>query len=313
MVVDEIRFDGRVAIVTGAGNGIGRAHALALAKRGASVVVNDLGGQVDGTGSSRASADAVVEEIRSAGGVAVASYESVATPQGGEAIVRTALNKFGKLDILINNAGILRQRRFTEGTVGELELTLATHVHGAVYVTQPAYAAMRAENYGRIVFTTSTAGLYGLPGLSFYGAAKGAVIGLMNAVAIEGREYGIMSNAISPGALTRMATSDAVPDEEFRSVLEAMAKLQTAMSPEFVTPLALFLVSEQCNVTRSIYSAIAGRFARNFIGSAKGWQGSIQEPSTPEDVARNWDIINELNGFIMPDDGNGELRFVLEN
>lgn len=311
MIKGDINFDGRVAIVTGAGNGIGRAHAVALAARGAAVVVNDLGGQLDGTGRSHNAADAVVDEIRSAGGVALASYDSVATPQGGQAIVRTALDAFGKLDILINNAGIMRQKRLTDGTPDDLELILSTHLKGSVYVTQPAYEAMREAKYGRILFTTSTAGLYGLPGLSFYGAAKGGVIGLMNAVAIEGREHGILSNALSPGALTRMASADAVPDEDFAPILEAMAGLQAAMAPEFVTPLALYLVSEQCNVTRSIYSAIAGRFSRNFIASAQGWQGSFLKPSTPEDIVANWDAINKLDDFMIPDNGNAQLASIV--
>jgi NAD(P)-dependent dehydrogenase (short-subunit alcohol dehydrogenase family) len=208
--MSEIRFDGRVAIVTGAGGGLGRAHALLLASRGAKVVVNDLGGTREGTGAGTAMADKVVDEIKAAGGEAVANYDGVDTAAGGESIVKTAVDAFGKVDILINNAGILRDRAFHNLTEEDWEKVLAVHLKGAYCVTQPAFRVMRQNSYGRIVFTTSAAGLYGNFGQTNYGAAKLALVGLMNTLKIEGQKYNIFANTIAPLAISRL-TEDIFP------------------------------------------------------------------------------------------------------
>jgi NAD(P)-dependent dehydrogenase (short-subunit alcohol dehydrogenase family) len=198
--MDDIRFDGRVAIVTGAGAGLGKTYAVALAERGAKVVVNDLGGARDGSGGGTSAADAVVEEIRKAGGEAVANYDSVATKQGGENIVKTAVDAFGKVDILINNAGILRDKSFAKLEEAEWDLVLSVHLKGAFCVTQPAFRVMKDNNYGRIVNTASGAGLYGNFGQSNYCSAKMGLVGLMNNVCLEGGKYNITCNTIAPVA-----------------------------------------------------------------------------------------------------------------
>src|ERR1700722_11628661 len=202
--MSDTRFDSRVAIVTGAGNGLGRDYALNLARRGASVVVNDLGGGPLGGGASHEVADAVVDQIRASGGSAVASYDSVSSQSGGRAIAQTALEAFGRIDILINNAGIVRTGLFANLKSADLDAMLATHLYGAVYVTQPCFDVMKQNRYGRIVFTSSGAASFGVSGFSAYSAAKAALIGLMNVVAIEGAPHGILSNALLPGALGRM-------------------------------------------------------------------------------------------------------------
>ncbi|MFH1514692.1 MAG: SDR family NAD(P)-dependent oxidoreductase, partial [bacterium] len=200
----DIRFDGRVAIVTGAGAGLGRTYALTLAARGAKVVVNDLGGARDGSGSSTSAADTVVKEIKKGGGKAVANYDSVATVEGGENIVKTAVDNFGKVDIVINNAGILRDKSFVKMTEDEWDIVLAVHLKGAYCVTQPAFRLMKENGYGRIINTTSGAGLYGNFGQSNYCSAKMGVVGLMNNIAIEGAKYNIKCNTIAPIAASRL-------------------------------------------------------------------------------------------------------------
>jgi len=200
----DIRFDGRVAVITGAGGGLGRMYALELARRGAKVVVNDLGGKSDGTGKSTSMADQVVDEIRAAGGEAAPNYDSVATPEGGESIIRTAVDTFGKVDIVVNNAGILRDRSFVKLSPEELGLVIDVHLKGAFYVSKPAFRLMKDQRYGRLVFTSSAAGLLGNFGQSNYGAAKMGLVGLMHVLAVEGAKYDIRCNAIAPTARTRI-------------------------------------------------------------------------------------------------------------
>ena len=200
----DIRFDGRVAVITGAGGGLGRTYALELARRGAKVVVNDLGGKSDGTGKSTSMADQVVDEIRAAGGEAAPNYDSVATPEGGESIIRTAVDTFGKVDIVVNNAGILRDRSFVKLSPEELGLVIDVHLKGAFYVSKPAFRLMKDQRYGRLVFTSSAAGLLGNFGQSNYGAAKMGLVGLMHVLAVEGAKYDIRCNAIAPTARTRI-------------------------------------------------------------------------------------------------------------
>jgi NAD(P)-dependent dehydrogenase (short-subunit alcohol dehydrogenase family) len=270
----EITFDGRVAIVTGAGGGLGRTYALEMARRGAKVVVNDLGGSVDGTGGEHTAAQKVVDEIKATGGEAVPSYDSVSSPEGGENIVKTAVDAFGKVDVVINNAGILRDKSFAKLTWEDLDAVLDVHLKGAFYVSQPAFKAMKENGYGRFVFTASNAGVFGNFGQTNYGAAKMGLVGLSNIIAIEGEKAGIKSNVICPVAATRMT-------------MELLGDFASQLEPELVTPLVTFLASEACDVTHEIFSAAGGRYARVFVGLAPGWYGGKGHVPTAEDVLDN--------------------------
>ncbi|HMK33671.1 MAG TPA: SDR family NAD(P)-dependent oxidoreductase [Desulfomonilaceae bacterium] len=282
-----IRFDDRVAIVTGAGAGLGRAYALELAKRGAKVVVNDLGGARDGTGGSSNPADRVVQEILSAGGQAVASYDSVATPRGGEAIVGKAIEAFGRLDILINNAGILRDKTLAKMEPAEWDAIMAVHLNGAYNVSRPAFLKMRENRYGRIVVTTSAAGLYGNFGQTNYSAAKLALVGFMNTLKLEGQKHDIKVNAVAPIAATRL-TEDILPPD-----------LMDKLKPEFVAPLVVYLCSEQCPVTGAVYNAGMGCFSRVAVMTGPGAVvGDGTVVPTPEDVASNMKDIASLHGAV---------------
>ena len=281
----DIRFDGRVAIVTGAGAGLGRTYALALAARGAKVVVNDLGGSRDGTGASTGAADVVVDEIKKAGGEAVANYDSVATRDGGENIVKTAVNAFGKVDIVINNAGILRDKSFVKMDESEWDIVLGVHLKGAFCVTQPAFKIMRENGYGRIVNTTSGAGLYGNFGQGNYCSAKMGLVGLMNNLAIEGAKYNIKCNTIAPIAASRL-TEDVMPPDLFK-------KLQ----PELITPLVLYLASEANTETKKIFNCAAGWFSRAEVICAPGAViGDGKREIAPEEIQQNWEKIMSMEG-----------------
>jgi NAD(P)-dependent dehydrogenase (short-subunit alcohol dehydrogenase family) len=296
--VSEISFDGRVAIVTGAGGGLGRTYALELARRGAQVVVNDLGGSVNGTGGDDAAAQKVVDEIVATGGEAVPSYASVSTPEGGESIVATAVEAFGKVDIVINNAGILRDKSFAKLTWDDLDAVLNVHLKGAFYVSQPAFKIMKENGYGRLIFTASNAGVFGNFGQSNYGAAKMGLMGLSNVLAVEGAKSGILSNVVCPMASTRMT------EELFG---EAMA----AMRPELVAPLVMFLASEACTLTHETFSAAGGRYARIFVGLGQGWYAGKGVVPTAEDVLHNLDAIENQAGYIVPESISDELNTVL--
>jgi NAD(P)-dependent dehydrogenase (short-subunit alcohol dehydrogenase family)/acyl dehydratase/putative sterol carrier protein len=295
-----IRFDDRVAIVTGAGGGLGRVYALELAKRGAKVIVNDLGGARDGTGEGSARpADAVVRVIVEAGGEAVANYDSVATLEGGRAIVKTALDHFGKVDILINNAGILRDESFTKMTPELWGGVLAVHLQGAYHVTAPAFRAMRENGYGRIVMTTSAAGLFGNFGQTNYSAAKMGLIGLMNTLKLEGAKYDIKVNTVAPLAATRL-TEDVMPPDFFDK-----------LKPELVAPLVLYLCAEQCPATGRIYNAAAGYYGRAAIVSGPGaWVNDGRVP-TPETIAAQWNKITSIEGAKEYSNANAFLADVL--
>ena len=305
----QISFDGRVAIVTGAGAGLGRIYALALARRGAKVVVNDLGGARDGSGAGSTSpAEKVVAEIRDFGGEAVANYDNVATPEGGENIVKTALDTFGAVDILINNAGILRDKSFLKMEPDNWQAVLSVHLHGAYHVTRPAMAAMKEKGYGRIVMTTSGAGLYGNFGQTNYSAAKMGLVGLMNTLKLEGRKYNIKVNTLAPIAASRL-TEDVMPPELFEK-----------SKPEFVSPLVMYLASEACQESGGIFNAGMGYFNRAAIHTGHGVRlGDLDNPPTPEMIRENMDAINSLEGaaemadanaaifaLISPSSGNGE-------
>jgi NAD(P)-dependent dehydrogenase (short-subunit alcohol dehydrogenase family)/putative sterol carrier protein len=269
-----IRFDGRVAIVTGAGAGLGKTYAIELARRGAKVVVNDLGGARDGSGEGSSSpADAVVAEIKALGGEAVANYDSVSTPEGGEAIVKTAIDAFGRVDILINNAGILRDRTLTKMEPAEWDAVLSVHFDGAYNVTRPAFLKMREQGYGRIILTTSATGLYGNFGQTNYGAAKLGLVGFMNTLKLEGEKHNIKVNTIAPVAATRLTDELLPPD------------LKEKLKPEFVTPMVIYLCSEQCPVTGAIYNAGMGYYSRAAMVTAPAVApATAGKVPTPEQV-----------------------------
>ncbi len=293
----DLGFDGKVAIITGAGGGLGRSHAIELARRGALIVANDLGGSVDGTGSGTTAAQAVVDEITAAGGDAVASYDSVATPDGGEAIVQTALDRFGRVDIVINNAGILRDASFKNMGPDNVNPVLDVHLRGAFNVTQPAWEHMRAQNYGRIVNTSSGAGVFGNFGQSNYGAAKMGLVGLTRVLAVEGAKNNIKVNAIAPVAKTRMTE-------------DLLGPIADKLLPEFVTPLVVFLAHEDCPVTGELYTLGGGRVARVFLGVTRG----IFDPRlTAEAVRDRFDEIRDEQGYEVPATMNDELRIALKS
>ncbi|HVW82261.1 MAG TPA: SDR family NAD(P)-dependent oxidoreductase [Mycobacteriales bacterium] len=294
----EITFDGRVAIVTGAGGGLGRTYALEMARRGAKVVVNDLGGSVDGTGGDDTAAQKVVDEIKSAGGEAVPSYDSVSTPEGGENIVKTAVDAFGKVDVVINNAGILRDKSFAKLEWPDLDAVLDVHLKGAFYVSQPAFKVMKENGYGRFVFTSSNAGVFGNFGQANYAAAKMGLVGLSNVLAIEGAKAGIKSNVVCPVAATRMT-------------MELLGDAASALQAESVTPLVTFLASEACDLTHETFSAAGGRYARVFIGLAQGWYGGKGHVPTAEDVLDNLEQIEKQDGYIVPTSIQDELGALL--
>jgi len=294
---DQIRFDGQVAVVTGAGAGLGRVYALELAQRGARVVINDLGGARDGSGTGSASpADQVVAEIKALGGEAVANYDNVATPQGGANIIKTAVDAFGKVDILINNAGILRDKSFLKMEPENWHAVLDVHLNGAYHVTRPAMEAMKGNGYGRIVMTSSAAGLYGNFGQTNYAAAKMGLVGLMNTLKIEGKKYDIKVNTIAPIAASRL-TEDVMPPDLFQK-----------SKPEFVAPVVMYLCSAQCEETGGIFNTGMGYFNRAAILTGPGAQiGDADNIPTPEAIHANWDRINTMDGAKEMADANEGL------
>ena len=285
--MSEHRFDGRVAVVTGAGRGIGRAYALLLAERGAAVVVNDLGASIEGTGADQGPAHEVVAAIIAAGGAAIADGHDVSDAAGAQAMVDTAVDVYGRLDALINNAGIIRWAAFPDVSPEDFDAHLAVHLRGSFLVTRAAWPHLVDSGQGRVVMTTS-AGILGLPHNASYAAAKGGVLGLTRSLATRGAKYGLKVNAIAPAANTRMA--DGGP---------------TALDPALVAPLAAYLAHEDCPVTGEVYTAGAGRFARLFLASTPGWvaggEGDDTGP-TLEGVAAHWEAINAEEGYTVPAD-----------
>jgi NAD(P)-dependent dehydrogenase (short-subunit alcohol dehydrogenase family) len=296
---DMLRYDGRVAVVTGGGNGLGRAHAMLLASRGAKVVVNDLGGAVDGSGSSATAAERVVAEIVEAGGEAVADRNSVSTVEGGQAIIKTALDAFGRVDIVVNNAGILRDKSFKNMSPEFLDPVLDVHLKGAFWVTQAAWELMREQKYGRIVNTSSAAGIFGNFGQTNYGAAKMGIVGFTNVLKQEGQKYNIKANVLAPGAKTRMT----------EELMGPMAS-QFRMEPELVSPIVAYLCHESCKVNGEIYSAAAGRVGRIFIGATKG----VFNPDsmTIEYIRDHFDEIRDTEGYIIPGSAMEEMGLLMK-
>jgi NAD(P)-dependent dehydrogenase (short-subunit alcohol dehydrogenase family) len=275
-----INFNGKVAIVTGAGAGLGKSHALELARRGAKVVVNDLGGSVDGSGGSSDAANKVVAEIKALGGEAIANGASVADRKGAESIVADALKAFGRLDILINNAGILRDKTFKKMELDDFELVLKVHLVGSMYCTKAAWQVMLDQNYGRIVMTTSSSGLYGNFGQSNYGAAKLGLVGFMNTLKLEGAKNNVKINTIAPVAATRMTENLGIPEEFF-----------ARLKPELVTPAVVYLCSDDAP-TGTIVEAGAGYYAKVQIAEAQGVK--LGDKVTVEDIAANWSKITDM-------------------
>ena len=292
-----IRFDGRVAIVTGAGAGLGRSHALELARRGAKVVVNDFGGGVDGSGGSSGPAEAVVAEIKMLGGDAIAHGADATNKDQVENMIARAIESWGRVDILINNAGILRDSSFAKMELSDFSKVMDVHLMGAVNCTKAVWNHMRGANYGRVLMTTSSSGLYGNFGQSNYGAAKMAVIGLMNTLQIEGEKNDIRVNALGPGAATRM-TEDLLP----KPIVELM-------TPQSVTPAAMFLVSEDAP-KRTILNATAGGFSRTFIHETEGIHLPEGEQSA-EAIASNFATISDETGQSAYTNGGEQvMKFV---
>ncbi len=283
-----IEFKDRVAIVTGAGRGLGAEHARLLASRGAAVVVNDPGGGVDGTDDGSRPADEVAAGIVATGGIAVADHHSVADPAGGEAIVAAALEAFGKVDILVNNAGILRDRAFHNLEIDDIHAVLDVHLRGAFYVTQPAVRVMREHGYGRIVLTSSASGVLGNFGQSNYGAAKMALVGLMNVLKLEGAKYDIKVNTIAPIAGTRMTR-------------QLLGELADRFDPGLVAPAVAYLCSEECQLSGDLWSVGGGTISRFFIGLTDGYCKLPEAGGalTVEDVAANLEAIRDETGYLV--------------
>lgn len=294
----DLGFDGKVAIITGAGGGLGRSHALELAKRGALIVVNDLGGSMDGTGQDASAAQKVVDEITAAGGEAVANHDSVATPEGGESIVHSAIDAFGRVDIVINNAGILRDKSFHNMTPDLVDPVLDVHLRGAFNVTRPAYVHMREQKYGRILSTASAAGIFGNFGQTNYGAAKMGLVGFTRVLAVEGAKNNIKANAIAPVAKSRMTE-------------DLMGDLVDRFGPEYVSPLVAWLVHEDVPVSGEVYSVGAGHVARVFIGVTEGYTNTGD--LSAEDIRDHFDAIRDEDGYSVPANLTEELMKTLSS
>ena len=290
-----IDFTGQVVIVTGAGRGLGRLYAIELARRGAAVVVNDLGGSMHGDGADESVADGVVEEIERTGGVAVASHDSVDSPQGGEAIVRAAVDRFGRLDAVVSNAGIFNSVAFEELSAEDWRRMLSVHLDGGFYLSQPAYRVMKSQGYGRFVFISSSGGMFGQPLEAHYAAAKAGLVGLANVIAIEGAQHGILANTVLPFGFSRMVT-ETVGDPK---ALEETGFLKV-IQPELVVPIVVYLASRACEFTHHNYSACAGRFARVFVGLGEGWLAESNSHPSADDFAAHLAEVSGTDPFTVP-------------
>jgi NAD(P)-dependent dehydrogenase (short-subunit alcohol dehydrogenase family) len=297
----DISFEGQVVVVTGAGGKLGRAYALEFARRGAAVVVNDVGGLDSPSGPA---ADGVVAEIEAAGGKAVTSYDSVATAAGGRAIIDRALESFGTIDAVVHNAGVWRHVFYEDMTHDQLDPVLDVHLRGAFFVTQPAWAIMREKGYGRIVLTSSGAGAFGREQGTNYVAAKAGVIGLGRALSLEGTRHGILTNCILP--IAPFDRQRPVPPETTEQLMKS--GLPPNAAPESVAPMVAYLASAACAVSGEAFSAGCGRFARVFIGVARGWLSPDDTDATAEDISAHIHDIEDLDDFAVPGSVWEELR-----
>lgn len=312
--MDRIDFTGQVAVVTGAGGGLGKAFCLELARRGAAVVVNDLGGSTTGEGSSAPFADTVVDEIRANGGQAIANYDSVATEAGGAAIIETALRQFGRVDAVISNAGNQRNGRFGELTEADIDAVYDVHVKGAFFVTQPAYRQMVKQGYGRIVLVSSQSGIFGNPIRANYGSAKTAMIGLMNVIAQEA-PTGVTVNCLFPNATGgRLGgkPGDVRPDAEFLAAAGQRSRHYIqGMQPDFVAAMGCFMASRACDSSQNMYSVLGGKYSRIFVGLTEGWYHPGSVAPTVEDVAAHLAQIDDRTRFDVPRSGLDEMDTVI--
>jgi NAD(P)-dependent dehydrogenase (short-subunit alcohol dehydrogenase family) len=313
-MADKIDFSGRVAIVTGAGGGLGSEYCRALAARGAAVVLNDLGGNTDGEGASTGYADRVAAEIKSMGGKAVANYDTVSTPEGGEAIVRSALDHFGHIDIVMNNAGNQRNVRFGELSEADIDSVFDVHVKGTFFVTQPAYHLMVRQGYGRIVLVSSQSGIFGNPIRSNYASAKTAMIGPMNVIAQEAPP-GVAINCLFPNAVGgRLGgqPGDIRSDAEFLAAAgKRVPNYIDGMQPCFVAPLACYLASERCTHSQHMYSVLGGKYSRIFTGLTAGWYHAGKVLPTIEEVVAHLPQIDDLGRYDVPLSGLDEMDTVI--
>ena len=312
--MDKIDFAGQVAVVTGAGGGLGSAFCRELAARGAAVVVNDLGGSTTGEGASSEYADRVVDEIRAAGGKAVANYDTVATEAGGQAIIQSALDHFGRIDVVISNAGNQRNGRFGELTAEDIEAVYAVHVKGTFFVTQPAYRQMVRQRYGRILLVSSQSGIFGNPIRSNYGSAKTAMIGLMNVIAQEA-PVGIAVNCLFPNAMGGRLGGGPIetrPDKDFLIAAGARSQhYREGMDPSFVAALACYMASRECATSQNMYSVLGGKYSRIFAGLTEGWYCPGTTAPSAEDIAANIARIDDTSHFDMPKSGLDEMDTVI--
>ena len=297
--MDQMSLKEQVAIVTGGGRGIGRACCLLLAERGASVVVNDV---------EREHADAVVAEILAAGGTAAPSYDSVDSPPGAMAIIGVALDEFGTISAVVNNAGFMRNGYFGDQTPEMLESVLGVHVRGAFYVTQAAWPTMRSNGYGRVVMTSSAGGMFAMQGEANYAAAKAGVYGLAKALAFEGREHDISVNVVLPHAATTITAGDPVPGHANRLQPGVMDTLRPHRTPEAIAPLTAYLCSPACSVTGEAFAAGSGRFARVFVAETPGWVAPDAASVSPDDIVEHLDEIRSQDGYEVPDDLYQEIE-----
>ena len=295
-MTDALGFDGKVAINTGSGGGLGREHALMMASRGALVVVNDLGGAIDGTGSDKGAAERVVDEIKAAGGDAVADTNSVATVEGGQAIVQSALDAFGRVDIVVNNAGILRDKSFHNMTPDLWAPVIDVHLNGAYHVTNAAWPHMREQSYGRVVSTASGAGIFGNFGQANYGAAKMALVGFSRVLAVEGAKYNIKANVIAPVAKTRMTE-------------DLLGPIGDKLEPRYVAPVVTYLSHESCEPTGRVFSVAGGRVAEIFIGEGPGY---TNPELSPELISENWDAVVNRDEYEVPAQMGEEIGMYLK-
>jgi NAD(P)-dependent dehydrogenase (short-subunit alcohol dehydrogenase family) len=306
--LEEIQFHNRVAVVTGGGRGLGRTYALELARRGATVVVNDVGRTPDG----QSSAEAVAQEISLSGGIATANQGSIADPTVARTLIEETVDRHGRIDILVNNAGFTTMTDFASHSLSHLDDLLDVHLRGPFAATQEAFRQMEANGYGRIVFTGSSAGFFGRSGGGGYSIAKTALLGLMNIVSLEGEKAGILANVILPSGKTNIEVRGGTQPPPGDRLRETFGRLDSFLDPEFVTPLVVYLCSDQCEVSHHVYSVIGGRYARVFVGVTEGWMVESPTPPSAEEIVGHLSTIDGLERWTAPGSAEAELMEVAD-